>query len=298
MNHIVVINKDIHLCLHPNLIAWLVDFLNGRRQAVRYQGCVSSLQYLTMPSPTSRIIGRTWMTVPLASPSTPGLHTWSLQAWAEVKKVSINHTKTVVMQFCTSSAAVVPPHFSVSSHPLQVVQSTRLLGMTLDDQLNWKQHVTHIIRSASYRIYLLWKLRSLGTPADELKEVYTSFMLPKFMYASLAWSSSLNLTQQHQFEKVQKRACKVILGLAFGDYGSALSTLSLPRLSVRHEKALRKLGEGLLKHPRHHHLLLPDAPLPLRATRYQNILITIKGSRTDYFKKSAILSIVSALNSV
>ena len=168
----------------------------------------------------------------------------SLQTWKEVNKVSINYTKIVVMYLCTSSAAVPPPQLSVGSHPLQVVQSTRLLGITVDDQLNWKQHVTNTIRSASYKICILQRLRSLKRPAAELKGIYMSLILPKLM----VWSLSLNLTQ-HQLEKVQKRACKVILSHAFGDYASVLSTLCLPRLSVTHEEALRKFGEGLLKHP-------------------------------------------------
>ena len=88
------------------------------------------------------------------------------------------------MHFCTSSAAVPPPQLSICSHPLQVVRSTGLLGITLDDQLNWKQHVTNTIRSTSYKIYMLQRLRFLEILAAELKEVYTFFILPKLMYAS------------------------------------------------------------------------------------------------------------------
>ena len=64
------------------------------------------------------------------------------------------------------------------------------------------------------------------------------------MYASPAWSSSLNQTQQYQLKKIKKRAYKVILGLTFVYYDSAPSTLTLLRLSVRREEVLRKLGEG------------------------------------------------------
>ena len=74
-------------------------------------------------------------------------------------------------------------------------------------------------------MYILRRLRSLGTPAAELKGVYTSFRLPILMYAFPAWSSSLNFIQQHQLEKVQNRACKVILGSAFGDYMTVVSPL-------------------------------------------------------------------------
>ena len=161
-----------------------------------------------MLSLTLRIVGSTWMTVPLASPSTPGPRTSPLfkppltanrsrRRWT----VSINHTKTVVMHFCPSLAAVPP--------------------------------------SPAIR-----RLRPLGTPAAELKGVYTSFILPKLIHASPAWSSSLSLTQHHQLEKVKKSALRIILGLAYSDYKSALFTLNLPRLSVRHEEALKMFVKG------------------------------------------------------
>ena len=46
VDHAVVTTKAISLGLNSNLIAWLASFLHERRQAIRYQGCVSSLQHL------------------------------------------------------------------------------------------------------------------------------------------------------------------------------------------------------------------------------------------------------------
>ena len=91
----------------------------------------------------------------------------SLQVWTEENSVSISHTKTVVMHFCTSSEAAFPPQISSGPHPLLVVQSTQLLGITVDNQLNLK-HVTNIIREPSYIIYMLYILRLLRTPAAQL----------------------------------------------------------------------------------------------------------------------------------
>ena len=144
---------------------------------------------------------------------------------------------------------------------------------------------------------MLPRLKSLGKPADELKEVYISFILPKLIYAFSVWSSSLNITQHHQLEKIQKHALRLILGPAYHDYESALNTLNLPRLSIKLEEALMKFGEGLLKHSRHRKLLPPDVPPPIRATRHRNVLIPVKAPRTDRFKNSAIPSIVHLLNS-
>ena len=126
MDHTVVIAKAINLGLYPSLIAWLADFLSESRQAALYQGCVSSLQHLTCGVPQSAKMGLLCflMLINYALTETP--HRWkyvddstvgitvntrspdfsllqatldSLQTWTEVNKVSINHTKTMVINF-------------------------------------------------------------------------------------------------------------------------------------------------------------------------------------------------------
>ena len=219
-----------------------------------------------------------------------------LQVWTEANNMTINHSKTVVMHVCTSAASVPPPQVSVGSHYLQVVPTSKLLGVTIDNQLNWKQHVSTMVRSASYKLFMLRRLSSLGAPADALKVVYTTFILPKLMYASPAWSSSLSLTQQLQLERVQKRACRTILGQAYTHYEDALSTLCLPSLSSMHRAALEKFGKGILHHPRVRQLLPPDAPPAPRATRNPKRIVPPKIPRTDRYRLSAVPTIVRLIN--
>ncbi|MPC27119.1 hypothetical protein E2C01_020281 [Portunus trituberculatus] len=116
------------------------------------------------------------------------------------------------------------------------------------------------------------------------------------MYAAPAWSSSLNLTQREQLERVQRRALRVILGPACRSYEDALTCLSLPRLATRHQEALEKFGKRLLRHPRLRHLLPPDVPPPARATRHQNRVAPVRAPRTDRYRFSAVPTIVRAIN--
>ena len=324
VDHTVVLRKAVQLGMPSHLIAWLADFLSGRQQAVRYQGSVSPLLPLSCGVPQGTKMGPLCFLILINDALTDTPHRWkyvddstfgipintrqpdysplqttldNLMTWTEQNKVEINHKKTVVMHFCTSSQAVAQPQLSVGIHPLQVVKSIKLLGVTVDDQLNWKQHINNVVRVASFKLYMLRRLRSLGTPGNELGGVYKTFILPTLCYCSPAFSSSLNITQKQQLERVQKRACKIILGQAYEGYENALATLSLPTLSQRHKQALYKFGKDLLTHPRHRNFLPQVALPPTRVTRHQNTLVPIKAQRTDRYKNSAIPTIVSLINS-
>ncbi|MPC91097.1 hypothetical protein E2C01_086112 [Portunus trituberculatus] len=121
---------------------------------------------------------------------------------------------------------------------------------------------------------MLLRLKSLGTPADRLMGISTQ--------------------QQQQLENVQKGAWKVILDPAYINYDDTLTTLSLPKLSARYREAMEKLGKGLLRYPRLRHLLLPDAPRPVLATRHQNKIMSLRPSRADRCHHSETPTMVRA----
>ena len=199
------------------------------------------------------------------------------------------------MLFTTSKTAITPPAVTIGNQVLQTVESTKLLGVTVDCKLDWKQHVSNIVKSATYKLYMLRRLKSLGMPQRELGSIFTTFILPKLTYASPAWSSSLSLTQRKQLERVQKRAVKIILGRSYTTYEEALSTLQLPTLSQHHSHLMQQFGTKLLTHPRHRDLLPASIPPPRRAVRHHNIIQPIRAT-TDRYKCSPIPTIVGIIN--
>ena len=323
VDHTIIISKAASSSIRTSLIPWLADFLSDRRQAVRLQGSVSTFLPITCGVPQGTrmgplcfllLINDALMDTPLrwkyvddssvgavidnTAPDYNNLqHTLNhLLAWTTNNHVTINDRKSVVMHFNLTTTPLPTPTLTLGTHPLEVVRSTKLLGVVIDDKLTWDAHVSTIVKSASYRLYMLRRLKSLGLPTSELCSIYKSFILPRLTYASPAWSSSLSITQKRRLECIQKRAIKIILGPSYTNYDDALFTLQLVTLADLHQQALSQFGQKLLVNPRHRHLLPPDAPQPRRAVRAFNKLVPIR-ARTERYKNSPIPTLVSMINS-
>ncbi|XP_069996636.1 uncharacterized protein [Penaeus vannamei] len=80
----------------------------------------------------------------------------NLLAWTKANHVTLNHKKTVVMHFAFA--------LTTGDHTLDVVRAAKIPGVTLDDRLTWEQHVSTIVTSASLRLYMLRRLKTLGCP--------------------------------------------------------------------------------------------------------------------------------------
>ena len=322
VDHTTVIKKAAALGLRECLVAWLADFLTDRHQAVRMQGATSTSLPLTCGVPQGTKIGPLCFLVLIndalsdttprwkyvddstvatdINNSSPNYQTLqdslsNLLTWTNTNHVTLNSRKTVVMHFDLATTPTQPPALTIGDHILEVVKSAKILGVIIDDKLNWDLHVSTIVSSTSFRLYMLRRLKSLGVPTPELSNIFKTFILPKLTYASPAWSSSLNNTQLHRLERVQKRAAKIILGPSYVGYEAALATLGLTTLSALYQRTLLQFGRQLLKSNRHRELLPPSAPPPRRAVRTHNKLLPTR-SRTDRHRNSPVPTIVRLIN--
>ena len=70
---------------------------------------------------------------------------------------------------------------------MQLVKSTRRLGVELDNELNWKIHVAEQIKSFTQKLNLLKSLYFL--PTTVRAEFYLRIILPFVTYALILWGS-------------------------------------------------------------------------------------------------------------
>ena len=89
------------------------------------------------------------------------------------------------------------------------VQHYKYLGITLDANLNFHEHVDRLHCKLSSRLGALRRTRKHLT-VDAANKVYTATILPLLDYCDTAWSS-IGKTACARLDKLQERASKLIL---------------------------------------------------------------------------------------
>ena len=56
----------------------------------------------------------------------------------------------------------------IEGKEVEFVTSTKLLGLTISNDLTWNDHVTEITKEASKRLYFLTQLKRAGVPKHDL----------------------------------------------------------------------------------------------------------------------------------
>ena len=67
------------------------------------------------------------------------------------------------------------------------MSSAALLGITISDDLSWKQHVSNILRRARKRIFFLYRLRQAKASQHVLWTTYCAMIRLILSYAFPAW---------------------------------------------------------------------------------------------------------------
>ena len=96
------------------------------------------------------------------------------------------------------------------------VSSQKLLGLYIDEHLNWSTHIDHLCKLISSKISLLQQLSNY-VPTHAQKLFYQGFILPLLDYGCVTWGSTSS-TNINRLSKLQIRAARIILQADFDTY--------------------------------------------------------------------------------
>ena len=142
--------------------------------------------------------------------------------------MALNYDKTKELRKCFKKSNPDTALLTIEGRPIQQVKSTRLLGVTLSEDLRWKSHIDEITTQASQRLYFIILLKRAGIGPHHLINIYTSIIRSVLEYACQIWHTSLTKKQTKQIKYIPRRAMRFI----FQDksYTEAITAPNLPTL--------------------------------------------------------------------
>ncbi len=120
----------------------------------------------------------------------------------------------------------------VGDQVLECVSSHKVLGLIIQDDLRWNEHIATIV---------LRVLRRRGIPPHDVIAIYYALIRSMLEYCCTVWHCSLPLYLSEQVEKIQKLALRIIL--PGRSYGEAQEMLQCPRVDIRRGKLCEKNNE-------------------------------------------------------
>ena len=99
----------------------------------------------------------------------------------------------------------LPVILNINKIKIRKSQKVMLLGLIIDNCLNFKDHIDTLCRNASYKLHTLQRIR---TP-DKAKVLHNAFINSQFSYASIIWMF-FRKTDYLKMEKIQYKALKIV----------------------------------------------------------------------------------------
>lgn len=96
----------------------------------------------------------------------------------------------------------------VGSNNIEIVNTFKLLGVTVDNNLSFNSHVNSILSQCNQRFYLLKLLKQQGMNLSSLHCVYQSIIVNRITYGLSAWGGLIKQKDVERINKLFKKAKK------------------------------------------------------------------------------------------
>ena len=279
IGYCVLLEMFLDLGVRTYLIPWIISFLTNRRQRVKLAGSTSDWLPITAGLPQGTKLGpilflvmidnlnipdpesRTWKYVDdvslsegLIGNSNSNIQTSlnSVASWSHSNWMKPNDKKGKEMRLCFLKEPINLPHLKIDDQQLELVTSHKVLGLVIQNNLKWNNHIEYIVTKASKRLQILRLLRRGSVEINDLITIYIALIRSLLEYSCVVWHHALPSYLLQELERIQKRALKIIVPAY--SHSEALQFLSLRTWDERRNelcvKTLEKISEEglLIKH--------------------------------------------------
>ena len=147
-----------------------------------------------------------------------------------MNKMIVNPEKFQAIVFNKKRSDLTNTNFQVDNQVIKSVSSVELLGIQIDDKLNFNLHISKICKSAANQLNALIRLKQfLSFHAKEV--LINSYIISNFNYCPLVWMFS-STQSLNKIENLQKRALRFLYDDIEASYDNLLSKGRKSKMNV------------------------------------------------------------------
>ena len=149
----------------------------------------------------------------------------SASEWFQSNGMGLNVDKRLSM-WVGSNSEDLP--LQLGSRNLQLSSSMKLLGITIDNALNFRMHVSELVRKVSNQLQILKRHKRL-IPTGAKKRLYEAFILSHLNYCSIIWNHC-GKKNADKLEKINERCLRFVFSDFHSTYDELLDYINQPCL--------------------------------------------------------------------
>ena len=135
-----------------------------------------------------------------------------INTWFKANKLSLNEGKTKYTFFHKihqkDNIPLKLPTLVINNKEIKRIRSIRFLGVMIDENLSWNEHLKVIENKISKNLGLLYKAKHFLN-SDSMRSLYFSFIHCYLNYGNIAWGSTTKSKLKKLYSK-QKEAVRTI----------------------------------------------------------------------------------------
>ena len=138
----------------------------------------------------------------------------SLTHYMQVNKLHINMNKCCYIHFKPTSRLQDQPYpnfqLTINNTVIKQVTHTKFLGVTIDDKLNWDQHIIDLRRKLCYSVSTLNRIKN-DIPDHLHKDLYYTLFESHLSYC-ISVFGGINRSKLDVIHKMQKKVIRILFG--------------------------------------------------------------------------------------